>query len=154
MTMLERASPHRRVDYVAFYSMETRWRDMDIYGHMNNVSYLECFDSAVNRALIASGALDLAGGTGSIGLVAQQWTHYFAEVTYPERVEVGLRITRVGSSSLTWSFALFREGEETAAAQGGYVHVYIDRVTRRPVPLTPAQLEMAGGMTPPPDAAI
>lgn len=152
--MLDRASPHRRTDYTAFYTMETRWRDMDIYGHMNNVSYMECFDSAVNRPLIASGALDLAGGTGPIGIVAQQWMHYFAEVTYPERVEVGLRIVRIGSSSLTWSFALFREGGETAAAQGGYVHVYIDRTTRRPVPLTPAHLEMAHGLTPPSGAVI
>lgn len=131
-----RPTAHHRRDYRRFFDMETRWNDMDLYGHMNNVVYMEYFDSALNRALIGAGALDLHGD-GPIGVVAQSYTHYFSEVAYPDRVTVGVRVDRIGNTSLSWGFALFREDEERAAAQGGYVHVYVDRKTRRPVPLGP-----------------
>ncbi len=138
----ERARPHSRTDYRQFFDMETRWADMDLYGHVNNVVYLEYFDSALNRALIEGGALDLFG-EGPIGVVAQNHTNYFSEVSYPDRVTVGVRIDRIGTTSLAWGFALFRNGDELAAAQGGYVHVYVDRQTRRPVPLTPQHRAVA-----------
>lgn len=144
-----RAVPHQRRDYRQLFQMETRWKDMDLYGHMNNVTYLEYFDSAVNRALIMAGVLDLPGATGPIGLVAQSRTDYFSEITYPESVTVGLRIDRIGSTSLAWGFALFREGDDLAAAQGGYVHVYVDRATRKPQALSPGHRAMAEALTVP-----
>lgn len=138
----QRAEPHHREEYRRFFVMETRWNDMDLYGHMNNVVYLEYFDSALNRALIEAHALDLHG-EGPIGVVAQNQTNYFSEVSYPDEVTVGVRVDRIGNTSLTWGFALFRADDELAAAQGSYVHVYVDRTTRRPVPLTPQHRALA-----------
>lgn len=137
-----RATAHHRQEYRRFFDMETRWNDMDLYGHMNNVVYMEYFDSALNRVLIEAGALDLHG-EGPIGVVAQSYTNYFSEVTYPDRVTVGVRVDRIGNTSLSWGFALFREDEDHAAAQGGYVHVYVDRTSRRPVALGPQHRALA-----------
>lgn len=131
-----RPAPDGRTAFPRFYTMQTRWNDVDRYGHMNNVVYLEYFDSALNRALIGAGALDFSG-TGPIGIVANVGCDYFSEVSYPDEVEVGVRIERIGSSSLTWGFGLFRAGAPLAAAVGRTVHVYVDRASRRPQPLTP-----------------
>ncbi|MFG1344899.1 thioesterase family protein [Xanthobacter autotrophicus DSM 431] len=131
-----RPAPEGRTAFRRFYGMETRWNDVDRYGHMNNVIYLEYFDSALNRALIGAGALDFAG-TGPIGIVASVGASYFSEVAYPDRLKVGVRVERIGTSSLTWGFGLFREGAALSAAVGRTVHVYVDRTSRRPQPLTP-----------------
>ena len=131
-----RPTPEGRAAFRRFYGMETRWNDVDRYGHMNNVVYLEYFDSALNRALLSAGVLEL-DGDGPIGIVANVGANYFSEVAYPDRVEIGVRIERIGSSSLKWGFGLFREGVELSAAVGHTVHVYVDRATRRPQPLLP-----------------
>lgn len=132
-----RPLPLSRQDYRRFFSMETRWNDMDLYGHVNNVVYLEYFDSALNRALIEAQALDLSG-TGPIGVVASNRTDYFSEISYPATVTIGVRVERIGKTSLHWGFAVFCGEAEVAAAQGTYVHVYVDRATRKPVPMSPA----------------
>jgi acyl-CoA thioester hydrolase len=113
----------------------TRWRDNDLFGHMNNVVYHEYFDSAVNHWL-CSGALDGAPMGPVIGLVAETRCRHFAGVAYPEPVEVGLRVDRIGNSSVTYGLGLFG-AEPLAAAVCRYVHVYVDARTRRPTPLPP-----------------
>jgi len=130
--------------FAARWRDATRWRDNDAYGHMNNVVYYEYFDSAVNRWLIASGALAAQTDTsegGVIGVVAETACRYFAAVGFPETVETGLAVARIGRSSVTYRLALWGAAPE-AAAVCRYVHVYVDRATRRPAPL-PAALRAA-----------
>ncbi|WP_139976653.1 thioesterase family protein [Ochrobactrum sp. CGA5] len=131
-----------RSAYWEFYEMQTRWSDMDIYGHVNNVVYMQYCDAALNRSLIAAGALEL-NGTTPIGIVARNSTNYFSEISYPDNVVVGVRVEHIGNTSLLWGFGIFRDGEELTAAKSEYVHVYVDRDTRRPVPLTPELRELA-----------
>jgi acyl-CoA thioester hydrolase len=123
--------------------------DNDVYGHVNNVVYYSYFDTVVNEYLIRTGVLDYERGA-IIGLVAETHCNYFAPLAFPDRVEAGLRVTRLGASSVRYEVGLFREGEEQAAAQGHFVHVYVDRVTRRPVSLPEglrAALEPLGAAT-------
>ncbi len=138
--------------FAARWRDATRWRDNDAYGHMNNVVYYEYFDSAVNRWLIDSGALaaprdapgDAPGDAGEgsvIGVVAETACRFFAAVGFPETVETGLAVARIGRSSVTYRLALWGAAPE-AAAVCRYVHVYVDRATRRPAPL-PAALRAA-----------
>jgi acyl-CoA thioester hydrolase len=129
-----------RAAFPVLYAWPTRWRDNDAYGHMNNVVHYEYFDSAVNRWLIESGAMPWPRGP-VMGLVAETGCRYFAEVGYPETVEIGLRAARVGNSSVVYSLGLFGRDAE-AAAVCRYVHVYVDPETRRPTPL-PASLRAA-----------
>ncbi|EEQ94672.1 thioesterase superfamily protein [Brucella intermedia LMG 3301] len=131
-----------RSAYREFYQMQTRWSDMDIYGHVNNVVYMQYCDAALNRSLIAAGALDLLGST-PIGIVARNSTNYFAEISYPDNVAVGVRVEHIGNTSLLWGFGIFKDGEELAAAKSEYVHVYVNRDTRRPVALTPELRQLA-----------
>ncbi|WP_322106391.1 thioesterase family protein [Paraburkholderia sp. J41] len=128
-----------RAAYRHFLPIGTRWMDNDVYGHVNNVVYYSYFDTVVNAYLIGAGALDLERGE-TIGLVVETQCNYFAPLTFPERVEAGLRVARLGSSSVRYEVGLFREGEVTPAAQGHFVHVYVDRATRRPVAALPDAL--------------
>ena len=127
--------PHARV-------LTTRWKDLDPYGHMNNVVQYELFDTVVNAWLIERGALDIHKSP-VIGLVVETGCNYFATLTYPEPVTAGLRVAHVGRSSVRYEVALFAQGGEHAAAQGHFVHVYVDRDTRRPVAELPAALRLA-----------
>jgi len=111
--------------------------DNDAYGHVNNVVYFSYFDSVVNTYLIGRGALDIQKSR-VIGLVVETGCQYLAALTYPETVTAGLRVAHVRRSSVRHEIALFGEGSDTAAAQGHFVHVYVDRETRRPVDLPPA----------------
>lgn len=111
--------------------------DNDIYGHVNNAVHYSYFDTAVNRYLIDTGALDLQNGA-VIGLVVETGCSYFKEIAFPERIAAGLRVTWIGRTSVRFEVALFREDDEFAAAQGHFVHVYVDRTTRRPVDLPDA----------------
>ena len=111
-----------------------RWADTDIYGHMNNVVYYEYFDTAVNRWLVEADALDVPRGP-VVGLVAETSCKYLASVGFPDVLEIGLGAMRIGSSSVVYGLALFREGEAEAAALCRYVHVYVDSTSRRPTPL-------------------
>lgn len=136
-----RTSPHRLADYPHARPITTRWMDNDAYGHVNNVVYFSYFDTVVNTWLIGRGALDIEK-SAVIGLVVETGCQYFAPLTYPETVTAGLRVAHVGRSSVRYEIALFGEGSGIAAAQGHFVHVYVDRETRRPVDL-PAPLRAA-----------
>ncbi|MCB2113542.1 MAG: acyl-CoA thioesterase [Parvularculaceae bacterium] len=130
-----------RADYRHFTPLQTRWADNDIYGHVNNVAYYGYFDTVVNGYLIGAGALDIHDGA-VIGLVVETGCEYFSPLEYPQKLEGALRVAHIGNSSVRYELAIFREGDESAAAQGRFVHVYVDRKTRRPVPL-PAALRSA-----------
>jgi len=130
-TMSERPSPSSRHAYKAFRTISTRWMDNDIYGHMNNVVHYSLFDTAVNGWLIGEGVLDIHGGD-QIGIVVETGCRYFSELAFPDTVTAGIRVTKLGTSSVRYEVGLFRNEEETAAAEGFFVHVYVDRETRRP----------------------
>jgi acyl-CoA thioester hydrolase len=134
-----RPQTRARSDYRVFRTIGTRWMDNDLYGHVNNVVYYSWFDTAVNGWLIEQGALDIHHG-GVIGLVIETHCNYFAPLAFPQNVQAGLRVEHLGSSSVRYEVGLFAEGGEMAAACGHFVHVYVDRETRRPVPL-PEQLK-------------
>lgn len=126
-----RALPEGRATYKVFRSISTRWADNDVYGHVNNVVYYSWFDTAVNAYLIESGALDIHTGA-VIGFVVETQCHYFAPLAFPQPVEAGIRVARMGSSSVRYEVGLFAAGEANTAAAGHFVHVYVDRVTHRP----------------------
>jgi acyl-CoA thioester hydrolase len=130
----ERSKPTSRADYRAFRSIPTRWMDNDIYGHMNNVVHYSLFDTAVNGWLVERGVLDFQGGE-QIGLVVETGCRYFAEMAFPDLVTAGIRVARLGTSSVRYEIGLFRNDEQTASAEGFFVHVYVDRQSRRPAPL-------------------
>lgn len=125
-----------RADFRYFHSIGTRWSDNDSYGHVNNVVYHSFFDTAVNAYLIERGLLEIHLSS-HIGLVVRNCCNYFSSVAFPDRVTVGVRVQRLGTSSVTYALGLFREDEVQACASGEFVHVYVDRVSRRPVPFTP-----------------
>lgn len=130
-----------RVDYKHFLPITTRWADNDAYGHVNNVVYYAYFDTVVNEYLISQGVLDV-GRSPVIGLVVETGCKYFSSIAFPDRIAAGVRVARLGNSSVRYEIALFREGGDEAVAEGHFVHVYVDRETRRPVPL-PAALREA-----------
>jgi acyl-CoA thioester hydrolase len=134
------ARPRRH--FAHFSPIHTRWMDNDVYGHVNNVVYYSFFDTAVNRYLIETGALDIHAGA-VIGLVVETHCNYFAPLAFPQTVEAGLRVARLGRSSVHYEVGLFAEGEPLTAAAGHFVHVYVDRATRRPVPTLPPALRTA-----------
>lgn len=127
-----RAPPALRSDYLHFYPITTRWGDNDPYGHVNNVLYYSWFDTVVNQLLISHSVLDIADGA-VIGLVIETGCNYFSSVAFPDRVTAGLRVAQLGSSSIRYEIGIFREDEQSAAAQGHLVHVCVDRLGRRPV---------------------
>ena len=131
--------PEGRQAYKAFRSITTRWMDNDVYGHVNNVVYYSWFDTAVNATLIEHGVLDIHGGQ-TIGLVIETQCNYFAPLAFPQTIEAGIRVARLGTSSVRYEVGLFAEGSPLTAAKGHFVHVYVDKTTRRPVPL-PAPLK-------------
>ncbi|MDE5445768.1 acyl-CoA thioesterase [Bradyrhizobium sp. CSA207] len=132
--MAARSAPSRASDYKAWRAITTRWLDNDAYGHMNNVVHYSLFDSAVNGWLIEKSMLDINGG-GQIGLVVETGCRYFSELAFPDLIRVGLRADRIGTSSVRYRIGLFRSDSEIAAAEGYFVHVYVDRKTRRPKPI-------------------
>lgn len=121
-----------RDDYKVFYPITTRWSDNDIYGHVNNVTYYSYFDTAANRYLIEEGGLDISDGS-IVGYVVNSGCEYHAPITYPEAIEAGVRVDRLGNSSVQYGIAIFREGEDLAAAHGHFVHVFVDREADRSV---------------------
>lgn len=135
--MSHRPKPETRDQYRQLSTISTRWMDNDLYGHINNVQYYSFFDTAVNRYLIAAGALDIHGGQ-VIGLVIETHCNYFAPLAFPQDVEAGIRVAHLGTSSVRYEIGLFAPGEAQAAACGHFVHVYVDRESRRPVPLPDA----------------
>lgn len=130
-----------RGDYRVFYPIGTRWSDNDIYGHVNNVTYYAYFDTAANRYLIEEGGLDINDGS-IVGYVVNSGCEYHAPVAYPEALEAGLRVDRLGTSSVQYGIAIFRSGEEAAVAHGHFVHVFVDRAADASVPI-PERLRAA-----------
>ena len=125
--------PEARSAYRAFRSIATRWMDNDAYGHVNNVVYYSWFDTAVNAYLIERGVLDIHHGE-TIGLVIETHCNYFAPLAFPQTVDVGIRVAKLGTSSVRYEVGIFGDPDLTAA-KGHFVHVYVDKQTRRPVPL-------------------
>lgn len=121
----------QRADYRHFQPITTRWHDNDIYGHVNNVTYYSFFDSAVNTYLIERGGLDIHDGS-VVGFVVSSSCDYFASIAYPELIEVGLRVAKLGSSSVQYELAVFRVGDDEACAAGRFVHVFVDRGSNLP----------------------
>jgi len=138
-----RPGPQGRGAYRAFVPIATRWMDNDLYGHLNNVVYYSFFDTAVNRWLIDRGLLDLEAGE-TIGFVVRTECDYFTPLAFPQEIEAGVAVERLGRSSVTYRVGVFAVAEEKAAAAGRFVHVYVDRETRRPRPLSEAWREGLG----------
>lgn len=132
-----RPAPQDRHAFRVFRDIPTRWSDNDVYGHVNNVVYYSWFDTAVNAYLIEQGALDIHHGE-TIGLVIETQCNYFAPLSFPQTVQAGIRVTKLGSSSVRYEIGLFAQGEALSAAVGHFVHVYVDKTTRRPVALPSA----------------
>jgi acyl-CoA thioester hydrolase len=131
---MSRETPPTREEYKVFYPVTTRWSDNDIYGHVNNVNYYSYFDTAANRYLIEEGGLDITDGS-IVGYVVNSGCQYHSPITYPETIEAGVRVDRLGNSSVQYGIAIFREGEPEAAAHGHFVHVFVERAQNRSVPI-------------------
>ena len=123
-----------REDYRHFLPIPTRWKDNDVYGHVNNVEYYNYFDTVINTWLIREGGLDIHRGE-VIGLCAESHCRFASELAFPETVEAGLRVEHLGKSSVRYGIGLFRPGREAPAAEGWFVHVFVDRETRRSQPI-------------------
>ena len=123
-----------RAAYRHWLTIPTRWMDNDIYGHVNNVIYYSYFDTVINTFLIDAGGLDIHRH-GPIGLCAESQCRFLAALAFPEKVEAGLRVDRLGRSSVRYAIGLFGEAAATPAAEGAFVHVFVDREARRPVPI-------------------
>ncbi len=130
-----------REDFGHFLPIPTRWKDNDVYGHVNNVEYYSYFDTVINTFLITRGGLDIHRG-GVIGLCAESHCRFHSELAFPETVEAGLRVEHLGNSSVRYGIGLFRPGQDSPAAVGWFVHVFIDRATRRSHPI-PASIRAA-----------
>jgi acyl-CoA thioester hydrolase len=130
-----------RADFPHVHAITTRWDDNDVYGHVNNVRYFAFFDTAINEWLIREGGLDIERGD-VIGVCAESHCAYTAAIAFPDAIEVGLRAGHIGNSSVRYELAVFKAGEEEPAATGSFVHVFVDRATRRPAPL-PSRLRDA-----------
>ena len=134
-----RAAPAPRSRYRRFVPLATRWSDNDAYGHLNNVVYLSLFDSAVNAELVGAGVLDIERSE-VIGVVVETQCQFFSSLSFPQALEAGLTVARIGRSSVTYEIGIFGPGAAETAAHGRFVHVYVDRATRRPMPLTAPML--------------
>ena len=127
--------PRQRADYQYFDQVDTRWNDNDIYGHMNNVVYYEMFDSVINRYLITEGCLNISNGP-TAGIIPETRCRYHKPLRFPDRLDVGLRVTRLGKSSVVYDSSIFRIQDNDAAAECYFVHVFVDRKQQdRPVPI-------------------
>jgi acyl-CoA thioester hydrolase len=129
-----RPTPLRREAFARFVPIQSRWSDNDVYGHLNNVVYYSYFDTAVNALLVDAGLLDPAASP-IIGLVVESNCSFFASLAFPDRAEVGVTVEALGRSSVRYILGVFKEGAQTAAAQGRYTHVYVERATQRPTPI-------------------
>ncbi|WNG58722.1 acyl-CoA thioesterase [Archangium gephyra] len=118
--------------YRYFLPITTRWMDNDAYGHINNVTYYSYFDTVANHYLIHEGGLDIVSSP-IIGLVVESRCTYKAPLAYPDRLRAGLRVDKLGNRSVTYGIGIFKEGEEQAAAHGYFVHVFVDRQSRKAV---------------------
>lgn len=127
-------NPSHISEYNYFCELSTRWNDNDIYGHMNNIIYYALFDTAVNKWLIKNKLIDIKNGQ-NIGLIVQSGCNYFSSFEYPENINAGIRVTKIGKTSVRYEVGLFKEKEELSSADGFFIHVYVDRKTNKPIAL-------------------
>jgi acyl-CoA thioester hydrolase len=123
-----------RANYKSFLAIPTRWMDNDVYGHVNNVAYYSYFDTAVNEHLIRAAGLDVRAAA-AIGVVAETSCRFHKPLSFPDVVDAGLRVAKLGNTSVRYEIGLFRRDDDEPAATGHFVHVWVDRATRRPTPL-------------------
>ncbi len=123
-----------RQDFVHFMAIPTRWMDNDVYGHVNNVNYYSYFDTVVNQYLIEQGVLDIQKSP-VVGLVVQTGCSYFSSIAFPDLIHAGLRVTKLGNSSVRYEVGLFKNEDQQVSATGHFIHVYVDRQTQRPISL-------------------
>ena len=138
---LDRPEPLPRSAYRRFVPLATRWLDNDAYGHINNVVYYALFDTAVNCVLIEAGAIEIAAGA-VIGYVVETRCNYFAPLAFPQPLEAGIRVGRIGGSSVRYEIGIFAAGAAETAARGHFIHVYVDRATERPVALPDSLMQV------------
>lgn len=124
-----------RKDYQFIFPIQTRWADNDMYGHVNNVTYYSYFDTAANALLIEKAGFDLRHSP-LIGLVVESQCKFMQELSYPEIIEVGVAIRKIGNSSLTYDLAIFKQNHEQASAEGYFIHVFVDRQSRKSTPIS------------------
>ena len=130
-----------KADYKYFVPINTRWMDNDIYGHVNNVTYYSYFDTAANQYLIEEGGFDIHNAK-VVGFVVASSCEYLSPITYPEKIEVGLRVKRLGTSSVTYALGVFKEGDELASAHGSFTHVFVERASGESVTI-PDEVRLA-----------
>ena len=130
-----RKIPHKKTDYLKFYNIKTRWKDNDIYGHVNNVVYYEYFDTAVNLWLIENDLLDLKKGE-YVGYIVESGCNYFSPISHPCEMFIGIKASKIGSSSVSYNCAIFKNSEFQASAQGFFTHVYVNRIKQNSVPIS------------------
>lgn len=138
---MSRPTPSQRQAYRWFCPITTRWHDNDIYGHVNNVTYYSYFDTVANTYLISAGGLDIQQGD-VVGFVVNSGCNYFAPIAFPDMLEGGLRVNKLGKSSVEYGLAIFKAGENIAVAEGHFVHVFVERATNKPVAI-PEQIREA-----------
>ena len=124
----------QRQHFKFIFPIQTRWSDNDMYGHVNNVMYYSFFDTAANALLIQKAGFHLQDSP-IIGLVVNSSCNFMQELSYPEIIEVGVSIAKIGNTSLSYDLAIFKQGQEHAAAQGSFVHVFVGRQTRKSTPI-------------------
>jgi acyl-CoA thioester hydrolase len=146
VTAEHRPQPLERAAFRHFIEIATRWMDNDMYGHLNNVVYYSLFDTVVNRMLIERGMLDPQHGD-IIGLVVHTQCHYFAPISFPQPVAAGLKVARIGQSSVRYAIGLFPGDAARTAAHGEFTHVYVDRRSRRPMALPPGWRETLAALS-------
>ena len=135
--MSGKAPPERRASYRSFLSIPTRWMDNYLYGHVNNVVYYSYFDTLINRYLIEEGGLDIHRAA-VIGIAVETQCRFHRSIAYPETIDAGLRVGKLGTSSVRYEIGLFKAGGDEAVADGHFVHVFVERASQRPVPIPPA----------------
>ena len=138
---MSKASPSSKSDYRYFVPITTRWKDNDIYGHVNNVTYYAYFDTIANQYLIEQGGLNIHSDP-TVGFVVNSGCNYYAPIAFPDRLEGGLRVNRLGNSSVEYGIAIFKDGEEQAVADGHFVHVFVDKASNKSVPI-PSNIKQA-----------
>ncbi|HEX5361637.1 MAG TPA: thioesterase family protein [Fluviicoccus sp.] len=129
---MSRPVPSSRDAYRWFCPITTRWHDNDIYGHVNNVTYYSYFDTVANTYLIEQGGLDIHHGD-TVGFVVNSGCNYFAPIAFPDKLDGGLRVNKLGKSSVEYGIAIFKAGEDTAVAEGHFVHVFVNKANNTPV---------------------
>lgn len=130
-------TPHKKNLYPKFYQLKTRWKDNDIYGHVNNVVYYEYFDTAVNLWLIENNLLDLKKGQ-IVGYIVESGCNYFSPISHPAEIVIGIKVSKIGKSSVNYNCAIFKNDNTISSAQGFFTHVYVDRIKQISVPISEA----------------